>query len=62
MRWRRAGQPVAPPVARPPLEISCRVVAPPERLGAIRGLAELVSDRQQTEAFWREVWAEEQPS
>jgi len=60
VRLLRAGQhEAAPPVARPPIQISTRAVAAPDRLATIRGLPELVDARMQAEAWWREVWAVE---
>lgn len=60
MRRRRAGQNEAPPVARPPLEVSCRSIAAPGRIAGIRGLARVLEkDRREAEAAWRAVWAAE---
>lgn len=61
MKYRRAGEPAAPTPLRAhrAVEVSTRATTEPGRGVAIRGLAALVEDRRQTEAAWREVWAEE---
>jgi hypothetical protein len=60
MKFRRAGHHEnGRPVAQQPLDVSSRSAQPPGKLGAIRGLAQLVDDARQSEAFWREVWRDE---
>ncbi len=65
LRYRRAGQQEAsaPPVGRPPIEISDRRFDDPGRLAGIRGIDQLAHDRahdrRQEDTFWREVWADE---
>jgi hypothetical protein len=61
VKYRRAGEPSAPTPLRAhrTVEVSARAPREPGSGVAIRGLADLVDARQQTEASWREVWAEE---
>lgn len=61
MRYRRAGEPAAPTPLRAhrAVDPGPRTSAPPERLAGIRGIAALADESRQTEAAWREVWADE---
>ncbi len=61
LRYRRAGDPVAPtPVgAHRAVDVSPRTSAEPSRGNCIRGLAALVEAARQTPEGWREVWADE---
>lgn len=61
MKYRRAGEPTAPTPLRAhrAVDVSARATREPGRGVAIRGLAEHVETRRQTEPSWRETWAEE---
>jgi len=61
VKYRRAGEPAGPtPLrARRAIEVSPRAILPPERMGCIRGLAELAEARRQSDPGWREMWADD---
>lgn len=60
--YRRAGHHESAPTplrARRAIELSTRTLSQPDRITHIRGLDELAEAYQQTEAYWRNTWAEE---
>lgn len=61
MKYRRAGEPCGPTPLRAhrAIDVSTRAAPEPGRGVAIRGLAEHVEARRQTEAGWRETWSQE---